>query len=95
MPKLLRYSPYSPLWKTEFERLQTHLNALLSFLVLDIIHVGSTSVETLGAKPIIDIDIVYNDNLELITKILESNNYLYEGIKGIKDRHSFKYLKED
>lgn len=57
-------------------------------------HIGSTSVEGLGAKPIIDIDIEYKENIELIISVLESNGYIYEGEKGIKGRHSFKRTDE-
>ncbi len=95
MSKLLRFSKYQPLWATEFTRLKTYLDSLLTDLIIDIIHVGSTSVVSLSAKPILDIDIVYQDNLDLIIKILEQNNYLYEGEKGIKDRHAFKRLTND
>lgn len=92
MSKLLRFRKYDPKWKEEFERIQTHLDALLTTLILDIHHVGSTSVETMSAKPIIDISIEYESHLEQIIQILEQNNYIYEGEKGIKDRHSFKQL---
>lgn len=95
MSKQLRYHSYNPVWKTEFEKLKTHLDSILTTLVLDIIHIGSTSVESLGAKPIIDIDIVFEENLELIIKALEQNNYIYEGEKGIPNRHAFTYLKEN
>ncbi len=91
----LRLSEYNPVWKKEFTKLQTFLSSILADLVIDIKHIGSTSVETLWAKPIIDIDIVYNKNFPEIKKILEANNYLYEGEKGIKDRHAFKRLKDD
>jgi methionine-S-sulfoxide reductase len=88
--KLLRYSDYQPLWKEEFTRIQTYLDGLLTGLILDIIHVGSTSVESMSAKPIIDIDIVYEEHLSFIIDILEKNGYIYEGEKGIKDRHAFR-----
>jgi methionine-S-sulfoxide reductase len=88
--KLLRYSTYQPLWKEEFRRIQTYLDGLLTGLALDIIHVGSTSVESMSAKPILDIDIVYEEHLDLIIEILEKNGYVYEGEKGIKDRHAFR-----
>ncbi len=95
MSKLLRYQEYDTNWKKEFETLKTHLDSLLTTLIIDILHIGSTSVESLGAKPILDIDVVFEENLELIIKILEKNDYLYEGEKGIPDRHAFKYLKND
>jgi len=95
LSKLLRYREYNPQWQTEFERLKTYLDSLLVGLVDEIIHVGSTSVVSLPAKPIIDIDIVYSDNLSKIIQVLENNNYYYEGEKGIKDRHAFRRLSND
>ena len=93
--KLLRFSTYQDTWKTEFERLKTYLDSLLTGLVKDIVHVGSTSVESMSAKPILDVDIVFEENLDLIIKILEKNDYIYEGEKGIKDRHSFRRTRND
>ncbi len=50
-------------------------------------------MKNLGAKPIIDIDIEYSnhEDLEMIIKLLEQNNYYYNGTQGIKGRHVFKY----
>jgi phenylalanyl-tRNA synthetase beta chain len=45
-------------------------------------------VETLYAKPIIDIDIIYKENLLEIIKVLESNDYIYEGEKVEADKKS-------
>ena len=50
--------PYDPAWKAEFQKLKAMLMGYIGDLVLDIEHVGSTSVEGLAAKPIIDIDVV-------------------------------------
>lgn len=92
--KRLRYSLYQPLWKEEFIRLRDHLDYLLHPYIEEIIHIGSTSVESLSAKPILDVVIVYKENFEIIKQILEHNHYLYEGEKGIKDRHAFKQLTD-
>ena len=54
-------------------------------------HVGSTSVEGLSAKPIIDIDIVIDQNFEEVRQALESIGYIYEGDLGISGREAFKY----
>ena len=50
--------PYDPKQKVEFEKIKSHLGKVLEKSVLAIEHVGSTSVEGLSAKPIIDIDVV-------------------------------------
>ena len=50
--------PYNPVWKTEFAKAQRFYGELLFDIDVEIEHVGSTSVEGLWAKPILDIDIV-------------------------------------
>ncbi|CAM6102146.1 unnamed protein product [Calypogeia fissa] len=53
-------------------------------------HVGSTSVPGLAAKPVIDIDIVTTrPNVPFAIAALEKAGYVYEGERGILDRHSF------
>ncbi|MDQ3019212.1 MAG: GrpB family protein [Bacteroidota bacterium] len=46
---------YNPDWKKQFEKEKQILHRILSGIDLKIEHVGSTSVNGLGAKPIIDI----------------------------------------
>ena len=90
MATLLRYSPYQPEWKEEYERLRDHLYHHLQPFILDIVHVGSTSVEGLGAKPILDVNVIYEKHFTTIQSILESLGYHYEGEKGIPNRHAFR-----
>ena len=55
--------PYDPLWKTEFEAAQAGLSQTLNAKRLhpQIIHVGSTAIVDMPAKPIIDILILFSD----------------------------------
>ena len=55
-------------------------------------HVGSTSVEGLAAKPIIDADIVIDDMgvLDEIRHRLEEAGYEYLGERGISERFAFR-----
>ena len=72
--KVVVIEPYNEKWKLEFENIRDMLNSYIGDLVLSIEHVGSTSVEGLSAKPIIDIDVVmdsYKDFHE-IKKRLEA-----------------------
>ncbi|PZE21632.1 GrpB family protein [Paenibacillus xerothermodurans] len=46
---------YDPLWRTEYQQEKDRIAAVLREKILDIQHIGSTSVEGLDAKPIIDI----------------------------------------
>ena len=49
--------PHDEKWKQEFIEIKNELEAALGNLAVSIEHVGSTSVEGLAAKPIIDIDV--------------------------------------
>lgn len=68
---------YNPEWKNAFELIKNELLTVLNGKIDSIEHVGSTSVEGLAAKPIIDIDIVIDNNFEEVKKALESIGYIY------------------
>ena len=68
---------------------------VLSDKIISIEHVGSTSVEGLAAKPIIDIDIVIDNNFEEVKIALESISYIHEGDLGIHGREAFKYYNKE
>lgn len=93
--KKLRFSHYNENWPVEFNKLRDFLEHILNGYFLTIHHVGSTSVTNLGAKPILDIDIEYENDTDLqsIISILEKHNYYYNGTQGIEGRHVFKYDK--
>jgi GrpB-like predicted nucleotidyltransferase (UPF0157 family) len=85
--------PYDEKWKAEFERIKEELLLVLDNSIIAIEHVGSTSVEGLAAKPIIDIDIIIKDynSFEDIKIRLAQIGYTHEGDLGIKDRQAFQY----
>lgn len=86
---------YNPKWKIEFEKIKAELMMLLSDKIISIEHVGSTSVEGLAAKPIINIDIVIDNNFEEVKIALESISYIHEGDLGIHGREAFKYYNKE
>ena len=85
--------PYDPEWKNGFEKIKQEIVNAIGGLIVDIEHVGSTSVEGLSAKPIIDIDVVISDYsvFDSIVSKLSAIGYTHEGDLGIKDREVFKY----
>ncbi len=85
--------PYNGQWKQDFIAIRDEIRAAMGDLVLRIEHVGSTSVEGLSAKPIIDIDVVIEDRskLEAAVKALAAIGYEHEGDQGIPGREAFKY----
>lgn len=85
--------PYDEAWKSSFIKIRDEIKDALGGLALRIEHVGSTSVEGLAAKPVIDIDVVIKDNTVLndVIAALEKAGYYYEGDLGIKGREAFGY----
>ena len=83
---------WNPKWKDEFERIVYSLGEDVIYNSIKIEHVGSTSVEGLSAKPIIDLDIVIeNDKFEIIKRLLNDKGYKHEGDLGIEGREAFSY----
>lgn len=82
---------YSPSWPLTFLQLQSVYQSHLGSYVVGIEHVGSTSVEGLPAKPILDIDLIVEDEglLKPIIPVLESLGYRHQGDLGITGRESF------
>ena len=85
--------PYDEKWRRDFLAIRAEIQEALGDLALRIEHVGSTSVEGLSAKPIIDIDVVIEDETRLGTGIagLAKIGYAHEGDLGIAGREAFKY----
>lgn len=88
--------PYDEKWKQDFEDIKNELMKVLATFVNAIEHVGSTSVEGLAAKPIIDIDVVVKPNdVKRAIAALESIGYLHEGDLGIEGREAFSYEEKE
>lgn len=85
--------PYDEQWKQDFLKIKAELTDALGQLAIGIEHVGSTSVQGLSAKPIIDIDVVIKDYsmLEDVISALGTIGYRHEGNLGIVGREAFKY----
>jgi len=55
--------PYDEQWEQAFVHIKDEIQEALGSLALSIEHVGSTSVQGLSAKPIIDIDLVCSEEV--------------------------------
>src|SRR5829696_3820985 len=60
-PETVTIVAYDPEWPRRFETLATRIRDALGEAALDVEHVGSTSVEGLAAKNVIDIDLTVAD----------------------------------
>jgi GrpB-like predicted nucleotidyltransferase (UPF0157 family) len=87
----VRLIPYTGEWKRLFEEEKIRLQAVVGKYVLDIQHVGSTSIPGMAAKPIIDIAIAVKNFEEASVCIvpIEQLGYEYKGELGIPRRHYF------
>ncbi len=88
---VVRVVPYTPEWVRLFEEEKARLEAVIGDYVLEIQHVGSTSIPGMIAKPIIDIAIAVRDFEEARVCIqpVERLGYEYRGELGIPRRHYF------
>ena len=83
---------WNPRWKYEYEKIVASLGKDIIYNSIKIEHVGSTSVEGLSAKPVIDLDIVIEkDKFAIIKELLNKKGYEYEGDLGIEGREAFSY----
>ncbi|MEZ4735326.1 MAG: GrpB family protein [Caldilineaceae bacterium] len=83
--------PYADEWPALFQAEAAQLQAAIGAHVLDIQHVGSTSIPGLPAKPILDIGVAV-ENFEAATVCIQplaAMGYRYRGEMGIPRRHYF------
>jgi GrpB-like predicted nucleotidyltransferase (UPF0157 family) len=85
---------YNPKWKNEFEKLKQVLMTALNDFQIDIQHIGSTAIPGLYAKPILDIDIIIPNKIQLdaIAAKLEQLGYKNKGEQGVPGRFAFRQL---
>lgn len=88
---VVRLAPYSPEWKTLYEEEEKLLRDSVGEYIIDIQHIGSTSILDMTAKPILDIGIAIADFEEgkRCIEPIESLGYEYKGENGIPGRHYF------
>lgn len=82
---------YNHEWPKWYEEIYSIIWPNVSSHAKSIEHVGSTSVNGLAAKPIIDIDIIAEDQkqINLIINSLEKLGYRHRGNLGVEGREAF------
>jgi GrpB-like predicted nucleotidyltransferase (UPF0157 family) len=85
---------YQSSWKIDFNHIKKTIHETLGDIGIGIEHVGSTSINNMAAKPIIDIDIIYKKSFsfENVKGGLEKLGYYHNGDQGIKGREAFKRI---
>ena len=84
---------YNPLWVKKYEEESLHIKDILSDNCIAIYHIGSTSVEGLAAKPIIDIMVAVRslEKVDCVAEAFSKIGYEYLGEFGIEGR---RYLRK-
>ena len=85
----VRIVPYDPSWPDQFEAEAEILRQLLGESALAIHHVGSTAVQGLSAKPVVDLMVEVPDLtlVQSMTSEFEAAGYEVRGEGGILGRH--------
>lgn len=91
MPRIITVEPYNPDWPAAYKKEASQFNNVLSDLLLNIEHIGSTAVTGLAAKPIIDILFVVKSLQELDESdaAIKAMGYIPRGEYGIAGRRYF------
>nr|WP_246056270.1 GrpB family protein [Alteribacter natronophilus] len=87
----VRVVPYDSKWRERYEEEAAVLKEVFGGSLEAVHHIGSTSVEGLSAKPIIDILVEVKDirNADECTKELTETGYTAKGENGIPGRRYF------
>ena len=91
MPEPVVIVDYDPAWPQRYEALRAPIAAALGELAAEIVHLGSTSVPGLAAKPTIDIDVLLRSagDLPVVIERLARLGYVHEGDFGVTGREAF------
>ena len=83
---------YQERWVDDFNKLSNLIESHIFSREITIEHVGSTAVEGLAAKPIIDMDIIFKQSKSFpaLKEDLEKLGYIHHGNQGIEGREVFK-----
>lgn len=84
---MIELLPYNPKWNDNFKQLRDLLLSLTNNLILEIAHIGSTSIPEAPAKDIIDIQCAIStfDRINQIKLVLESLGFTF--IDSIRQDH--------
>jgi GrpB-like predicted nucleotidyltransferase (UPF0157 family) len=63
-PRAITVVPYDGTWPEQYADVETRVRAALGDRVLELQHIGSTSVPGLAAKPVIDADLIVADSAD-------------------------------
>lgn len=91
MPERVEIVPYDAEWPAHFREIAALLKTLLGDRVLDIHHIGSTSIPGMAAKPLIDVDVILPTAADVIDAcpLMEAAGYEPRGNRYDTDIFAF------
>ncbi|MCA0970191.1 GrpB family protein [Halobacillus litoralis] len=91
MTRKVEVHPYQPEWGSSFTKEAKRLESLFGRELLDIHHIGSTAVEGMAAKPVIDLMPVVADiaRIDAHNESMKALGYEPKGEYGISGRRFF------
>ena len=94
---IVELADYDSNWKKDFDEEALLLKNVLKDYLIEIHHIGSTSIPGLMAKPVIDILVVIPslNDIQKIEELLAPYDYSNRGQQGVNDRYFFAKGKED
>ena len=95
--KKVKIVEYTSDWKKEYNQEKEILCDLLKSVIVEIEHVGSTTIPNCAAKPVIDIAIGVKskNDFEIVKSILLKAGYYHSEKAGAEDRMFFSKGEED
>lgn len=96
----IKIVPFRKDWKNQFDKISKELHQILQELKPIIEHIGSTSIQNLSAKPIIDIQVGIKDKsqFDIVVELMKNTkDYIYYEAfnKSMPNRRLFVKLDED
>ena len=91
MARRIKVVPYNPEWSKMYHEEAKKIREILGFDVVQLYHIGSTSIPYIRAKPIIDIlaEVYDIEKVESYNKELKILGYKAKGENGIPGRRYF------
>jgi len=88
---LVRLIEYTPLWADLYREEEEHIMAAIGHLIIDLQHIGSTSIPGIKAKPILDMmaGVAQLDKALVCQAPLEAIGYDYIAEAGIANDYVF------
>ncbi len=88
--------PHDPAWKDDFLAEKHRIEALLQDSSVQIEHVGSTSIPTVHAKPILDLSILCGKRgVEPVAGALTALGYTYRGLSADRTGHYYAVREQN